>query len=70
MDELLKEGFNVSVVDLQEKLGSLTSSGQHEESVLCLRAVPEIILGGHIFFQTPSTPRTHMGSESPNPQDT
>ena len=38
-----------------------------------LRAVPEIILGGgvsHIFFSDPSTPRTHMESEPPDPQDT
>ena len=36
-----------------------------------LRAVPEIILrGGPHFFSDPSTPRTHMGSEPPTPQDT
>ena len=36
-----------------------------------LRAVPEIILGGgHIFFSDPSTPRTHMESEPPDPQET
>ena len=34
-----------------------------------VRAVPEIILGGHIFFPDPSTPRTHMESEPPDPQD-
>ena len=36
---------------------------------ISLRAVPEIILGGHIFSD-PSTPRTHMESEPPpDPQD-
>ena len=36
-----------------------------------LRAVPEIILrGAHIIFSDPSTPRTHMESEPPDPQDT
>ena len=32
-----------------------------------LRAVPEIILGGHFFFSDPSIPRTHMESEPPRP---
>ena len=32
----------------------------------CSRNYP----GGHIFFQTPSTPRTHMESDPPDPQDT
>ena len=36
-----------------------------------LRAVPEIILGGGAhFFLDPSTPRTNMQSEPPDPQDT
>ena len=36
-----------------------------------VRAVPEIILrgGGPHFFADPSTPRTHMESEPPDPQD-
>ena len=34
-----------------------------------IRAVPQIILGG-TFFSDPSTPRTHMESEPPDPQDT
>ena len=36
-----------------------------------LRAVPEIILGGATFLVSdPSTPRTNMESEPPDPQDT
>ena len=37
---------------------------------MLVRAVPEIILGGAcIFFSDASTPRTHMESELPDPQD-
>ena len=35
-----------------------------------VRTVPEISLGGALFFSDPSIPRTHMESEPPDPQDT
>ena len=47
-----------------------TVNGMLSCSHSVVRAVPEIILGGAHFFSDPSTPRTNMESEPPDPQDT
>ena len=49
---------------------AVCQTGQAYSSSDLVRAVPEIILRGATFFSDPSTPRTNMESEPPDPQDT
>ena len=68
----MRVAFHDSVANGRTPCGLLHNTPGEEIVGSYVRAVPEIILGGgrHIFFPDPSTPRTHMGSEPPDPQDT